>query len=498
MNNKERNTDNNSYKDIARSNTLFGGVQLYQILIQVLKSKFVALFLGTTGVGIMGLLSSGLLLIKNITSMGLSTSAVRDVSEANGSGENQRVVLIVTVLRKIVLFTGLLGTIATTLLSPILSKSLFGNYDYTVAFIILSITLFFDQISSGQLVVLQGLRKYSHLTKASAYGSTIGMLITVPIYYIWGVSGIVPTLILTSISQLLISFYFSKKIKIEKISVDHKTIINEGRRMVSMGFFLSLNTVLATACAFVVRSFINHFGGTDIVGLYTAGLMIVDTYFGLVFTALATDYYPRVAEVCNDNTKCNDIANKQGEIATLLLGPLLIGCIIFMPSIVRLLYSGSFDATCDFIIWASTGILFRLASWLISNQFVAKGDTKLFVLTEFSSRVYFLLFNLLFYYLDGLRGLGVSCSISYLLFSLQVYFVARKKYGFAFQYNLLKLFGLFFLLMVISMGIVMICGFPQRYIYGGIVLLIALYISYNGLEERIAISDILKKLFLHK
>lgn len=148
------NSEDNSYNSIAKANTLFGGVQIYQILIQILKSKFVALFIGTTGVGIMGLLTTATLLIKNITSMGLSTSAVRDVSEANGAGDDNRVALVVTVLRRLVVYTGLLGTIAVIVLSPVLSFTSFGNYDYTIPFILLSVTLLFDQLSAGRLVIL--------------------------------------------------------------------------------------------------------------------------------------------------------------------------------------------------------------------------------------------------------------------------------------------------------------------------------------------------------
>lgn len=102
----------------------------------------------------MGLLTTATLLIKNITSMGLSTSAVRDVSEANGAGDDNRVALVVTVLRRLVVYTGLLGTIAVIVLSPVLSFTSFGNYDYTIPFILLSVTLLFDQLSAGRLVIL--------------------------------------------------------------------------------------------------------------------------------------------------------------------------------------------------------------------------------------------------------------------------------------------------------------------------------------------------------
>ena len=138
--------DNNqsSYRSIFKATSLFGGVQVYQILIQIIKSKFIAVLLGPAGVGIMGLYQSGLQLVQQLSSMGLAQSAVRDVSEANGSNDIKKIARIVTVVRKLVWFTGLLGLIIVICCSPLLSKMSFGNYDYTIPFIILSITLLLD------------------------------------------------------------------------------------------------------------------------------------------------------------------------------------------------------------------------------------------------------------------------------------------------------------------------------------------------------------------
>lgn len=72
-----------------------------------------AVLLGPAGVGIMG----------------LSQSAVRDVSEANSSNDIQRIAKTVTLVRKLVWITGLLGLIVVACCSPLLSKFSFGNYD---------------------------------------------------------------------------------------------------------------------------------------------------------------------------------------------------------------------------------------------------------------------------------------------------------------------------------------------------------------------------------
>ena len=262
-------TDNqSSYRNIFKATSLFGGVQVYQILIQIIKSKFVAVLLGPAGVGIMGLFQSGLQLVQQISSMGLANSAVRDVSEANGSNDIQRIAKTVTVVRKLVWITGLLGLIIVACCSPLLSKFSFGNYDYTIPFIILSVTLLLDQLSAGQRVVLQGMRRLKDLAKCTAFGATFGLITSVPLYYWLGIDGIVPTLILNSACSLTLSWLYSRRIKVEKVQISPKQTLEQGKQMLVMGISMSLSGIFSSVVAYAIRGYIQGSGGVVQVGLF--------------------------------------------------------------------------------------------------------------------------------------------------------------------------------------------------------------------------------------
>ena len=51
-------SDSNSYRSILRGMSAFGSVQVFQIIINVVRGKCVALLLGPEGMGITQLLSS--------------------------------------------------------------------------------------------------------------------------------------------------------------------------------------------------------------------------------------------------------------------------------------------------------------------------------------------------------------------------------------------------------------------------------------------------------
>lgn len=103
----ERQEQNNkSYRSIFKATSIFGGVQVYKILISIISSKFIAVLLGPTGMGGMGLYQYAIQMIQSFSSFGLSQSAIRDVSEANGSGDTKRIGLTVAVVKRLVWITG--------------------------------------------------------------------------------------------------------------------------------------------------------------------------------------------------------------------------------------------------------------------------------------------------------------------------------------------------------------------------------------------------------
>ncbi|MEG2281843.1 MAG: O-antigen translocase, partial [Rikenellaceae bacterium] len=61
-------SDKKAYRDIVKATSVFGGVQVFNILIGIVRSKIIAILLGPEGMGISGLLQSATSLITGLTS----------------------------------------------------------------------------------------------------------------------------------------------------------------------------------------------------------------------------------------------------------------------------------------------------------------------------------------------------------------------------------------------------------------------------------------------
>lgn len=490
-------TSKSEYRGIFKATSLFGGVQIWKILIEIIKQKIIAILLGPMGMGITGLLLSSTQFIQGVTSLGLSQSAVRDVADANASGNDARIAHTIVALRRIVWATGLGGMLIVLILSPYLSKSAFGNYDYAIPFAFLSVTLLLQQITAGNSVILQGLRMHKRLAISGILGALGGLIVSIPIYFILKINGIVPALILNAATTLIITWYFSRKIEVSKIDQDLRQTIAQGKHMLKMGIALSFNSVMVLGVGYLIRLFISRIGGTPEVGLYTAGFAIVGGYTGLVFNAMSTDYYPRLSSVNTDNDKCKKLINQQAEIAIIIIAPLAILFCIVAEFAIKLLYSEEFTSIVPYTRYAMSGMIFKAASWAISFVFLAKGDMKLFLFNEVSIKFLNIPLYVVAYYYGGLNGLGLAFVVNYAVYLVLCYSSAYKKYKFKFNNSLYSLFLVELLLVLTNLILVMQNTKLSNYV-ALIPLVACCLFSYRELDKRIDLSNKLQQVIQKK
>jgi len=481
------------YRSTVKATSLFGGVQVFNILIQIIRSKIIAVLLGTAGMGISGLYLSATTLIASFTQLGLGTSAVKNIAAADSSGNTTRLAIVIKIFQRLIWVTGILGTLATLIFASQLSQRTFGDSKHTIAFLWLSITLLINQLTSGHNVLLQGMRRLNQLAKSSLYGNLLGLLLTVPLYYFYGIDGIVPAIIITSVVALLFSWNYSRKVKLEQVAVTPKQVVTEGKDMVKMGVLISMGGILTALSSYIIRIFINDIGGEGEVGLYNAGFVIINTYVGLIFTAMSTEYYPRLSAMAQDNKRCSRAVNHQAEVAILMIAPILVVFMVFIKWILIILYSDKFIPVEGMLHWCALGMFFKVAAWCIGFVFLAKGHGKLFFINELLGNIYILLANIWGYSQWGLTGLGIAFLLSYALYFLQVFIIVKKQYNISYGHKFIVLFIVQFSICLLCFIIINKYTILYAYIVGSVLFLISLVYSYIELDKRIGVKEILSK-----
>ena len=98
-----------TYGQILKSSALIGGSSVLNIAIGVIRTKAMAVLLGPGGYGLIGLYGSIANLAQSIAGMGVSSSGVRQIAAAVGSGETERIAQTTAVVRRVSTLLGALG-----------------------------------------------------------------------------------------------------------------------------------------------------------------------------------------------------------------------------------------------------------------------------------------------------------------------------------------------------------------------------------------------------
>ena len=421
-------SDNNLYRIITKAAALFGGVQVVNIICSVIRTKIVAILLGSAGIGIIGLYNSAIETISALTGLGIRSSSVREISEAATKQGTPNLSRIVTVVRRWSWLVGLLGAVALISLAPILSKITFGDNKHIWGFVFLSCTLLFSALSSGEQAILQGTKQLKSLARSSVYGSIASLLLSIPLYYIWGIDGIVPSLIVYSATTLIVVLLYKDR-KIEKQELSAQETLKYGKEMVVLGIFMTVSTFITTLFSYIFSAYLNHCSGETAVGYYQAGYTMMNKYVGLIFAAMAMEYYPRLSGVSDDNRTMSKYIGKQVEMMQLMLASVITLFIVLHPLMIRILYTTDFYVINGYLLLAIQGISFKAISWAIGFVLLAKGKGKLYLYTELASDVITLSLNILLYHYYGLAGVGASYTIGFIIYLAIIYGVCRHNYN---------------------------------------------------------------------
>ncbi len=410
---------------VLKSLGVFGSVQLITVVCGILKTKFVALWLGPAGVGLLGIFNGAVEMITTFSQLGVRQTAVRDIALSRGSSS---LATTVSVVRRWGWILGLLGAALMVAAAPILSINTFGSYGRTLSFMLLAPALLLSGVSSIEQAVMQGLDRLGSLARSTSWSMVAGLLLTIPLYYFLRLSGIIPSILVYYLVIFVVVMIFRVKGLTANPAPGLRTTLKRGAGFIRLGFYLTLSDAVAQLLSYVFIAFLSKNGGDVIVGYYQAGYTLINRYAGMLLTAIAVEYYPRIASVSRSPFKLNTLVAHEASILLMILLPVCLLFIALLPLIVRLLYSSEFAATVPFVTIAAVGILLRGFSYSMSYVILARGDGRIYMVTEFIDAVVVLTLNIVAYHLFGIPGLGLSYTVGYLLYLLVISVVYTRRY----------------------------------------------------------------------
>ena len=431
--------DNNKLnRHILKALGIFGGAQSVSIISSFVRNKFAAMLLGAEGIGLLAIFNNAIDLLTSTTQLSIRQSAVPDVAKTENSENLSRVAYIVM---RWAWLLGIAGAFITIIFSPWLSEYSFGNKDYTLHFCILSAVIFLSSLQTGWQIIIQGVEDMNALAKSQLWGSVSGAVVSIPMYYLWGIAGIIPSLLAYSVATTISTAYYRKHIHKPQNIPTTKETIKEGWGFIRLGFYMTASIFATLFASYLYIGWLNAHASIQTVGLFNAGNTIINRYATLIFAAIGYEYYPRLSRIIKSNAVVKDHVSSEINIAMLVIMPMICIYLAFNDIIITILYSSEFTTIVTYMKWSMAGIVLKAVSWCIAFTILARGEGKHYIITETLSSIIYIATHIYFFEKFGIDGWGyayLTWYASYLAIVSYFYFV---KYQYAVSDTSLKIIG---------------------------------------------------------
>ncbi len=483
-------SNSNSYRTIFKSSALIGGVQVISIGLGIVRTKAMALFLGPAGVGLAGLYTSVTDLVGTITRLGIDSSGVRQIAEAAGTNNEEKIARTVWTLRRVSLISGIIGMAVVLLLCAPLNRLTFNGRQPVWGMAIVSLCLLFSAFTAGQEALLKGLRHLKKLASSQVLGALFSTIASLTIIYFLRTKGIPIFLVSISAFTVLTSWWYAHQVRVTPVHLAPRELLTESRMLLGMGFAFMLSALFAASNAYVTRLLILRQLGNEAVGLYQATWTLSSIYVSFILNAMRVDFYPRLTAMASDNEAVNRLVNEQTEMGILIAVPGVLATITFAPLVLSIFYSKEFLAAVDIIRWQSMGVALRVVSWPMGFIQLAKGRGGIFILTELAGNALYILFVVLGIRTVGLEGVGIASVLLYLCSIGLMLLVTRKLSRFLWSRRSVQLLSGSLCIVLVTFLSARTLPLLTGLIVGGALTAVATFASFHFLQKLLGLNAI--------
>ncbi len=392
--------------------------------------KVLAMLLGAAGVGLAGAYSNIIACASTLAGMGVNHSGVRQIAEADAKGDARRVLCIIATIKRAGILLGLAGTILLVVFSKLVSQLAFGDTTHTSIIKVLAIGVGLTVFSTALTAVVQGLRKIAELAKVNVIGAMVSTMLGLPLVKVMGINGLVPMLIIVPSATIACSWFVTRRLPYRNHDFSWHETTAETRQLLQLGLAFMASALMTTAVTLFVRLIVLRQQGEAAAGHFSAAYTLAGVYTGFLLQAMGADFYPRLTASAADNDRVNQLVNEQTEIALLIALPGVLGTIVCAPWIIHGFYAADFNPAVGLLQWQVLGIFGRIVTWPMGFIMLAKGEGRLFLITEIVSNLVYTVLVFVSLRMFGLIGVGMAFLGLYLFYTVLMSVVSRRLTGF--------------------------------------------------------------------
>lgn len=388
-------------------------------------NKILAIYVGPAGYAIIGQFQNAVSIVVNLAGGVLATGVTKATAQHFDDEAKQHAVWQTAI--RFSLFASLIATVTLLFIGNNLAQWLLHRTDMSGIFVWLALTLPAMAANNLLMAIVNGKKEIGIYVAANIVGSLISVLVTALLAFNFGLYGtlvaftINPAIVLMSTAAIIARRdWFNVKF------LWGKTSPSALRELSGFGL-MGLTSALTMPVTFMlIRDHLVTTLGLPAAGYWQASWKISEIYLMLVTTTLSVYYLPRLAEI----RKAAELKIEIIKLYRFVMPIVVIGAItiyLLRDFIIEILFTPDFLPMRELFPWQLIGDVIKIGSWIPAYIMLGRSMVKIFVITEITFSILFIILSWLLVGVFGLVGVPIAYAINYSAYWVLMTFLVRAE-----------------------------------------------------------------------
>jgi len=410
--------------NFLKTSLLSGLSTLIKLLSGLVVNKVVAVYIGPSGIALIGQFQNFLSIITTFGNGAISSGVTKYVAEFNETDKKKRDDYISSSFIITFIFSVIIGALVF-IGSSFLSEWILKTSEYSAVFKLLGLTLILISFNTILLSIINGIKRIKLYIVINICSSLLSLIVTSLLTIFFGVFGALLSMIIVQSIVLLITLpLVTKKLDLQfKMNIHVEKAVF--KKLLAFSLMAIVSVLSASISQIAIRNHLIKEFSIEDAGHWQSVWMISSMYLMVMTTAFSTYYLPKMSELHKISEIRKEIFSGYKIILPFTLITALM--IYFLRDfIIAILFTSEFNEMRTLFGFQLIGDFLKMTSWSLAFLMIAKAKTKTFIITEisFSFLIYFLTINLTIS--NGIQGVVQAYAVNYFIYLIVMVIIFRK------------------------------------------------------------------------
>jgi len=387
-------------------------------------SKALAIYVGPSGLAVVGQFHNFVQLMLTAAKFGLDTGVTKYTAEYSQDAD-RRTRLFSTALR---LCAGSCLIVALTLVAGAKSLSLYflQTVDFAYVMRLFGVTIGLFVMNSMLLSILNGLQEIRTYIVVNILQSALTLVLTVILIVSLNLEGALIALVTNqSLALFVVLWKLRGHLIIRFTSFRAAFDRVEALRLSKFALMGSVSAIAAPLTNILVRDHITRTIGQAEAGYWQAIWYISSVYLTVVTMTLSVYFLPKLSATIEKGKLRRELLAGYAIIMPTVM-VFAFGVYLSRDLLIRIVFTEEFAPMVELFRWMLVGDVIKLASWLVAYLMLAKAMTKSFIVTEVFFSASFVLLSIVLTDNYGLVGVTYAHALNYSMYLFAVAILTQQ------------------------------------------------------------------------